>query len=269
MTDNDYSASHEEERRDMRFLMPIVLALLLPVASAQGGDGGTVSGVISSLDAGIDQPVGVPDAEIQFQSASGETLTARTDKVGQYAISLLPGSYVITVSHKWFCGARRPPVSVTFGVTLKFDFTLTSKCVGDAISVGRNSDGMPLTPEELSDELLESMTPSSYYYYAEQKISFSKAAHDYLIISFGKRLREGHQLKYYPLPVSKTPGVEIPVTISFGRYTVRAKQAEVGFDYVRAEQSVSIEDGSSSPPQLVSCAEIRLDEPAPQPHPCS
>ncbi len=253
----------------MRFLMPIVLALLLPVASAQGGDGGTVSGVISSLDAGIDQPVGVPDAEIQFQSASGETLTARTDKVGQYAISLLPGSYVITVSHKWFCGARRPPVSVTFGVTLKFDFTLTSKCVGDAISVGRNSDGMPLTPEELSDELLESMTPSSYYYYAEQKISFSKAAHDYLIISFGKRLREGHQLKYYPLPVSKTPGVEIPVTISFGRYTVRAKQAEVGFDYVRAEQSVSIEDGSSSPPQLVSCAEIRLDEPAPQPHPCS
>lgn len=248
------------ERRLMR-TMAVVTFSCAPILLAQGSDLATVSGTIATMDYG--QRVFVQNVKVRFQDSAGSTLAVTGSETGRYEASLPAGRYTMTVMKTGFCPAHRPVFQVIANSSVEFDFTLTTECTGDRVAVSC-PDVCFDSPN--SDAYFDSPIPA----YFEEKIPFSNKDSGSVIISFGRRRRTGHIFRYSPLTIKEHPGVNLPVTISFGTYTVKAEEAllDDNLKTMRVLQSVSIADGSSVPPSILSCAVIRLGDRKPKPHSC-
>jgi len=144
---------------------------------------------------------------------------------------------------------------------VKFDFTITNLCPGDWAGDSDEYDaaGIP-------DAYFDSTIP----HYYEESFSLGKSHHRTLIIAFGKR-RKGYVLiEYTPLPSREHPEYRLPVTISFGTYTLKADGAMLDrrTRVLRAEGHVYVADGTDSPPHTVSCVALQLDDTEPKLQPC-
>jgi hypothetical protein len=242
-----------------------LVVLLTPILSSgahgQPSRGTIVYGTVVERDSGRDARV--QNAVLSFLGSNGVTTEVRADQNGEYSIDLPSGErYSLTVTSRGFCSAHRPPFDAQSERQLKFDVILTTACPKDVVEVS-GEDGSPSSVET-------EFCARAGIYYCEGNIPLSVKGTEDLIIGFGKREKTGHFLKYNPTPIRGHAGVEIPVTISFGTYTLQAHQASVDekLKMLRAEGNVSIADGSSSPPRRVPCAIIRLDDPEPQVGPC-
>jgi hypothetical protein len=233
----------------------IFLLNLLPLVSvlAFSSENETkVSGQVNSFDFG--GAVRVKDANIVFERPNGINVTATTSDVGEYATTLPSEySYTVTVTAKGFCPVHRPAFVSSSYSSLKFDFTLTAKCPGDRIVVGK--------PE------LYFETPIPAYF--EEGIALGKHGKSQLIISFGMRTKSDHGIQYVSLHVTDK-GAVLPVTLSFGTYTIRADHAVFDRDtgVVLAEGNVSIADGTDRAPQRRVCTALKLHESNPKPKDC-
>jgi hypothetical protein len=226
--------------------------LVLLVMTFRGyGSHAELSGIVSTLDYGELARVG--NARLQLRNSRGITFTATANELGEYTASLNSGyDCEMTVTAEGFCSVNRPSFPANPDSHLRFDFTLTTDCPGDGIAVGPDP----------RDAYFASTIP----HYFEESIPLSKKTRGSLIVSFGRRVRLDNLLTYAPLPIRGHPDVQIPVTMSMLTNTVRADRAvlDENTGLLRAEGNVSIADGSSSPPQVVSCAAVRLDDPEPQ-----
>lgn len=240
-----------------RSVISIALVFVLPAAWARPGSDAEITGTISTIDYGV--PVRLRNAKIDFRNASGSTFTITTSGTGEYATSLAPGSYTISVEMNGFCPVHRPAFRATPNSSVRFDFTLTTICQRDLTILGS------------SDAYFDS---SAYLdsppYYFEENIPLSVDGTENLIIGFGKRKRTGHFLRYDPIPIHGHPGLEIPVTASFGTYTLQAHEASVDekLKVLRAEGNVSVADGSDAPPHTASCVMLSLSNPSPHVETC-
>jgi hypothetical protein len=224
----------------LRVPLLVVSVLLLPMVLVWGQ--ATVSGRISTIDYGLLARIGNPI--IEFQNADGLTTTALGSAIGEYTVSLPPGEYTLTVSAKGFCPAHRPPYRLDAGSNINFDFTLTTLCPRDRMAVGD----------------LGAYYDSAIPYYFEQTVMLNKDSQ--LIIVFGRRRRTREGLEFSALPIRTHPGVQIPVTIRFGTYTVQSETALLSqkTKVLTAKGNVTVEDGNKSEGHTSSCVMLRLDD---------
>ncbi|MGB8987489.1 MAG: carboxypeptidase-like regulatory domain-containing protein [Candidatus Sulfotelmatobacter sp.] len=243
-----------------------LVALLTPIlnSDAQGqplSRGTIVYGAVVERESGRDARV--PNAVLSFLGSNGVATEVRADQNGEYSTDLPSGErYFLTVTRRGFCPAHRPSFDARSNRKVKLDVMLTTACPKDLVEVS-SEDNAPSSVET-------EFCARAGIYYCEENIPLSVNGTENLIIGFGKREKTGHLLKYDPTPIRGHAGAEIPVTISFGTYTLQAHQASVDekLKMLRAEGNVSIADGSSSPPRLVPCAIIQLNDPEPQVRPC-
>lgn len=221
----------------------------------------TVHGTVVERDSGRDARV--PKAVLSFLGSNATPSEVSTDENGEYSIDLPSGErYSLTVTGRGFCRAHRPPFEAQSGRKLKFDIILTTACPKDLVG----ASGEDNTRASIETEFCA----RAGMYYCEESVPLSVNGTENLIIGFGKRKKTGHFLEYGPTPIRGHAGVEIPVSISFGTYTLQAHLALVDekLQKLRVEGNVSIADGSSSSPRIVSCAMVQLDDPEPQVLPC-
>ncbi|HTY85590.1 MAG TPA: hypothetical protein VMB19_15325 [Silvibacterium sp.] len=114
-----------------------------------------------------------------------------------------------------------------------------------------------------------------YPYHDEETFDFGPNPTHKLMLAFGIFNQKDGKVTYESLPVPAppppiTPRNYLPVTISFDTYTITATTVVLDRKTreLRADGTVWIADGSSSPPRLVSCAVVRLDDAEPQVHEC-
>ena len=242
-------------------LVALLTPILNSVAHGRPPSRGTiVYGTVVERDSSGDARV--PNAVLSFFSSNGATAEVRADGNGDYSTDLPSGEkYFLTVTSRGFCPAHRPLFDAQSNRKIKFDVMLTTACPKDLVEVSGED-----SPSKVETEFCA----RAGIYYCEENVPLSVNGSENLIIGFGKREKTGDLLKYDPTPIRGRAGVEIPVTISFGTYTLQAHQASVDekLKMLRAEGNVSIANGSSSPPRLVPCAIIRLNDPEPQVRPC-
>jgi hypothetical protein len=202
-----------------------------------------VSGIVSTLDYG--KPARVRGAIVVFQSIGAESVKVVTNEIGNYTASLMPDrDYTVQVTESGFCPVHRPTFRPIRDSRLKFDFTVTTMCPRDRIAVGS----------------LEAYFSSPVPYYFEEKVSLGEDVGADSIISFGARRKIDNWVRYGPLRIVHHEHITIPVTVSFGTYTVKADEGlfDVAKKVLRAEGNVSVADGGASPPKRVACVTISV-----------
>jgi hypothetical protein len=219
-----------------------------------------VSGVVSTLDYGVPARVGhatLTFRRLDFRTPISPNTRAVANQVGEYKALLVSGyDYTVEAAAEGFCSVHRPVFRANPDSRITFDFTLTTHCHGDVV-VSNPDD---------PDAIFSSPIP----WYFEENIQVGACVDQVWIIAFGKRNRENHVIKYASFALPEHPDISIPVTISIGTYTVRSDSATLDQDSrtLRTAGHVSIADGSSSPPQQLSCAVVPLDFVHPQVLPC-
>jgi hypothetical protein len=212
---------------------------------------------------------------VEFRSADGDGLERKvatvTNAIGEYTVLLEPGlAYAVTVAARGFCPAHRPSFRLTQGSAVSFDFTLTIQCPGD-LTVVEDPGVVGALDKESSDDAYFAYFASGIPYYFEEDIARAESRRaGNLIIAFGTR-RKGHdRVEYASLPIKGHPETRLPVSISFGTYTVRADKAVLDRKswVLTAEGNVSVEDGSNSPPVASSCLTLQLADSELRPQPC-
>jgi len=190
--------------------------------------------VIGSVRQAYLYPLLIRGAKVTFTSETGVPTTVSTDDEGKFRAQL-PSEvkYAVTVEAKGLWPVHRPNFRVVPGKTLKFDFLLLLQMIIDT----------------------EGISPEERLGFNEDKINLGNSE---IVVASGRRtIPIGGNTNYHSIPIGDG---RLPVTISFGAYTVRADAAE--FDQntgvLRAEGSVLVEDGSGAEGERSSCVDLRV-----------
>jgi hypothetical protein len=262
----------------MRSVLVCCAVLVLPVLSlcSRGRDTAKVTGTVSVLD---DETALVPGALILFQRSDGQNVKVTTNQVGEYEVVLDPEyDYTVAVGGNALCEIHRPEFRPKPGSALRFDFTTTVCGIIDyRVTTAPPGTKSVLKPEPKPNDSrphYRQYYRSSYdskapYWFFEESIALGKKEDQWLVIAFGERDEDG-QIKYGPFLLPKSPAIHLPVTISFGTYSVRADRAE--WDQkrrtLRAEGNVAVADGLNHPPRRASCVLLDLHRTPPKPKGC-
>lgn len=114
-------------------LAALHLALLPGIASGQGGDLGTIAGVVKDSTGGVLPGVTV---EVTSPALIEKVRTVTTDTQGQYkVISLRPGVYEVTFSLEGFGTVKRPGIEMTAAFTATINAELKPGTLEESITV--------------------------------------------------------------------------------------------------------------------------------------
>jgi hypothetical protein len=232
----------------MTFVLGIILACHALMFCSDNQGKTIVSGTVSIM---LDMPERVNGAKVIFRDADGRIVQAIANKIGEYEASLTPErDYTITVEGMSVCAMHRPAFRAKAGVSLRFDFVTTICGIIDHIRIG--------PPISESDDFRHYYDTPTPYWFFEERVPIGED-HRNLIIAFGAQ-KQDTSVTYGPFHVPKYQGV-LPVTVSFGTYTVRADKAVLDRRALTLliEGNVSVADGGTAPPRTERCVMLHLD----------
>ena len=237
----------------------VLIATLWPVSGLAWSGGVEVRGRVFELDSGA--PARVPGAVVEFRSAGGgdpgHTVAVKTNQLGDYNVLLDPGiDYAVTVTLSYFCPVHRPPFRLSPGPAVRFDFTLTTHHPPTPEIFGE----LP-APGQPTREMYYDLYSGIPFYFEEEIPARENSGGPSAIIAFGTRRNGETRRGYASLPIEGHPGVHLPVTVSFGTYTVRGDTALLDRNtrVLTVQGNVQVEDGRDAPPTAAPCATVRLD----------
>jgi hypothetical protein len=239
----------------------MMIVLGLPeacVANASGLAAASVSGTVKLIQGLQTFPVAGTRVELMSISNVGGEYQATTDGAGRYAIDLPPGTYKMLLA--WMGGdcseINRASFRLEAGAHLTFDFLVMQCPISDLIirrvpieeepkkpvkQQGTNPMNVPLT--EQTEKYQEQLIPAARNRWPE------------IIVSFGKYDNQVDEIRYFPLhqllinplnvPDPPIP-LSLPVTITVGRYTLRASSVILDKRRMafKASGEVSLSDGT-------------------------
>jgi hypothetical protein len=205
----------------------VLVCLMFPILCNLSSSGqelpyGRVEGFVAVQ---VQQGALLPGAKVIFEAQDGSRLETTSDSNGHFSIALPAGNtYSVTVQSRGFFPEHRPPFRISAGHTIRFDFRLVLGHSDDAFGEDRLQHG--------SNEFIV--------------LAGSKKYDDPVDLSL---------VRYEAYPIKDNP---LPVTISFGIYTVRADHviANHATGFFKAWGNVLIQDGTGSQPRSSACVTI-------------
>lgn len=211
-----------------------------------------VSGTVSVL---LDSPERVNAAKVSFRDTDGQIVQVTTNKIGEYAASLTAQrDYTVTIEGASICPMHRPAFQTKSGTQLRFDFVTTICGTIDSIRIG------PHTPQ--SDNFRHYYHTPTPHWFFEESLPLENDDRR-LIIAFGSQEQGNDTIIYGPFHVPGYGGI-LPVTVSFGTYTIQGEKAMLNQENktLKVIGNVTTEDGSAIPARVDECEVITLkDEP--------
>lgn len=126
-----------KRRRSGIVLAAAILALLPGMAAGQGGDLGTIAGVVKDTTGGVLPGVTV---EVSSPALIEKVRTATTDGQGQYkVVSLRPGVYSVSFTLEGFGTVKREGVELTAAFTATINAEMKPGTVEESITVSGQS----------------------------------------------------------------------------------------------------------------------------------